>query len=467
MPIVYCGVCPHPPIAVPEVGKKESGRVSKSAEAMEELGRRVKASGAEALVLISPHSPLFADGVAVNETASLTGSLASFGAPEVQFNLINDLELAEKIYQRASRMGIPGITLGPAEARDYGVSLELDHGLMVPLYFLRQAGVDIPVAAVSMAMLSREKLYTYGLAIRQAADDAGKKVALIASADLSHRLTREAPAGYEPRGLEFDRAVVDLVGEADAAGLIGLDPDLCERAGECGLRSIIMMLGALDGLAVESEVLSYEGPFGVGYMVASLTPGSMDENRFFMARLMERQQEIRRQRRTNESYLVQIARQSVESYTRGDWQAPDPADIPPEFAQKAGAFVSLKKDGQLRGCIGTTAPTRENIVQEVAHNAISAAAQDPRFYPVRVDELAELVYSVDVLQPPEPIDGIDQLNPKKYGVIVRQGRRSGLLLPDLEGVDSAAEQVRIAKEKAGIGADEQVALERFEVIRYH
>jgi AmmeMemoRadiSam system protein A len=133
---------------------------------------------------------------------------------------------------------------------------------------------------------------------------------------------------------------------------------------------------------------------------------------------------------------------------------------------RAGAFVSLKKYGQLRGCIGTISPAYSNIAQEIIGNAISAGTRDPRFHPVRKDELDGIVYSVDILGEPEPIESIDQLDVKRYGVIVRAGRRSGLLLPDLEGVDTPEEQVSIALRKAGIRPDENYRMERFEVVRH-
>ena len=137
------------------------------------------------------------------------------------------------------------------------------------------------------------------------------------------------------------------------------------------------------------------------------------------------------------------------------------------LSRRAGTFVSLKKDGRLRGCIGTIAPAASSVAQEIINNAVSAAANDPRFDPVEKEELARIVYSVDVLGETEKIDSPEKLDVKRYGVIVTKGRRRGLLLPNLEGVDSVEEQIAIAKEKAGIGKDECAALERFEVSRHH
>ncbi len=433
---------------VPAVGKKQSDIVIKTRQAMLDLGRRLKESGAESMVMISPHGPVFRDGIAVNMARTLRGSLKSFGAPEVSLELENDLDLASIIRRCARDDGITTVGLTEREAGQYRVDLELDHGLTVPLYFLAEAGVRLPAAVVYMALLPNDRLYRFGAAVQRAVGESGKKVAVIASGDLSHRLTRGAPAGYDPLGEKFDREMVRLLKAADAAGVMNLDPDLVERAGECGLRPVIIMLGTLDGRDVDSEVLSYEGPFGVGYLVAAFKPRSAGSGE------------------KNESFLPRIARAALESYSRGEKYKVPPDRIPGEFSKPAGVFVSLKKHGQLRGCIGTIAPQYDNIVEETIHNAVSAGHRDPRFHPVRAEELADLEISVDVLQPPEPVSGKEELDPMKYGVIVRSGRRQGLLLPNIEGVNTVEEQISIARQKAGIAPGEPFELERFEVVRY-
>ncbi|MBI5195985.1 MAG: AmmeMemoRadiSam system protein A [Nitrospirae bacterium] len=164
--------------------------------------------------------------------------------------------------------------------------------------------------------------------------------------------------------------------------------------------------------------------------------------------------------------LVKLAKSTVEAYVREGKICRPPAELTPEMTEKAGVFVSIKKRGELRGCIGTFSPVAKNVAHEIIQNAISAATQDPRFLPVEPSELDELQYSVDVLTPPEKIREPQELNPKKYGVIVKSGSRRGLLLPDLEGVDTVEEQIRIASLKAGISPGEKIELYRFEVKRY-
>jgi AmmeMemoRadiSam system protein A len=164
--------------------------------------------------------------------------------------------------------------------------------------------------------------------------------------------------------------------------------------------------------------------------------------------------------------LVALAKKSIAAFVRNGKELSPPKELTPEMTVKAGVFVCIKKKRNLRGCIGTFMPCTENVAHEIIKNAISAATQDPRFEPVKEDELDELEYSVDVLSPPEKVSDISELDPKKYGVIVVHGARKGLLLPDLDGVDSVEEQLRIAKMKAWINPDEKVEIFRFMVSRY-
>ena len=458
----YCGavavggIVPHPPIMVPEVGGPEARKTRSTQEALINLGRRISRNGAEAMVFITPHGPVFWDAVGIVTMTRLEGNLGYFGAPEVAFTLDVDAALVKSLCEQSAVLGVPYAEI--SENHRY----RLDHGVTAPLYWLQKGGVDMPVVICGTAFLSLYRLYAFGVAIQQAAAAIGKEIAVIASGDLSHRLLPGAPNGYDPYGPVFDRRVQEIVTAADPQALLDLDPVLVERAGECGYRPMVMLFGAFDGLSVKGEVLSYEGPFGVGYMVASLVPvGEEPERRYF-----QKIAEAEAARRRKESFLVRLAREAIEHYLRHGRRI-CAEKVPPEFSEKAGVFVSLKKSGILRGCIGTMEPTQRNIAEEVVESAISAATRDPRFDPVGISEVADLTISVDVLGKLEPVDDIRDLDPKRYGVVVSRGFKKGLLLPDLEGVDTPEQQLAIARQKAGIGPDEPVKIERFEVKRYY
>lgn len=173
--------------------------------------------------------------------------------------------------------------------------------------------------------------------------------------------------------------------------------------------------------------------------------------------------------RSEVSPHVELARAAIEAWVkeRRTLSEEERKGRPGLDDKEAAAFVCLKKQGMLRGCIGTFEPSRASLADEISANAVSAASRDPRFPPVSREELAQLEISVDVLSAPEPVPDTSFLDPRKYGVIVRSGARTGLLLPDLEGVDSVEEQIDIARSKAGIGRSEPVQLYRFTVHRYH
>jgi aromatic ring-opening dioxygenase LigB subunit len=269
-----CCVAPHPPILVPEVGHGEVRRVQASTVALEKLSSDIEGIAPEALVIMSPHSPIYADAFTVKTAPSLSGSFSMFGAPHVRIDTTGDLALAQAVIDQASSLGIPCEAVGGSGMQTRGAS-ELDHGILVPLYFLAKKAY--PLVCLSMSLLDLRTHYRMGIAIRDAIESSGRKAVFIASGDMSHRLIRGAPAGYSPRAAEFDRQVVDIVSSGDFARLFDLDTGLIEEAGECGLRSIVTMAGTLDGYGRTSEVLSYEGPFGVGYMVARVVPGQLDE----------------------------------------------------------------------------------------------------------------------------------------------------------------------------------------------
>ncbi|MGE5528513.1 MAG: AmmeMemoRadiSam system protein A [Patescibacteria group bacterium] len=463
--VVLGALAPHPPIIVPAVGRGRESEASSTRKAMSDLAGIAAEAAPETLVVFTPHGNVLRDGLLITGAPVLRGDLSQFGAAQEEV-WTNDLELAFAIETSAGREGLPALVLREDEAKRYKARTTLDHGVLVPLSFMGEAVRRAKLVVVGMGMLPLLQLYRFGQAVARAAEETGRRVAVLASGDLSHRLAEDGPYGYHPQGPAFDRLLVDLLGRADVPGILGIDPGMAEEAGECGYRTIVMMLGSLDGLKLEARVLSYEGPFGVGYAVAVFKPSGPDPARAFGAGFERAAAEAAARRHREESPYVRLARETVEAYVRGVEPPSDGTRIP-DADRRAGVFVSIKKHGELRGCIGTIAPTRRNIAEEIRANAIAASTQDPRFEPVSPGELPDLVYSVDVLGEAEPVAGLEELDPRRYGVIVRRGGRQGLLLPDLEGVDTAAEQVAIARRKAGIGPDEAVELLRFEVVRHH
>lgn len=457
--VVLAGLSPHPAILIPEVGRGEEQKASSTVRALEELGQAFAEAKYDTLVIITPHGTMFQGAVSIRAEARLVGSLAAFGAKEIGVSFDNDLDLLSSVASIAKKeMGLSTIRLDRRAARRHGTQPDLDHGVVVPMYFLAKAGFAKRLLVVNVGWLPPKDTYRYGTAIAKGAVALGRSIAVLASGDLSHRLQVGAPAGYSPRGREFDETIMGHIREYNPDGVVEMDDRLRSAAGECGLLPIAMMMGTLHERKVVSQVLSYEGPWGVGYGVALLCPEETKE---------AKEADNKGDSRQEESFIVRLARRTVEEYvTRGKILSV-PQDIPHEFREPRAAFVSIHKGSALRGCIGTVAPTTESAAAEVIQNAISAATEDGRFLPVRSHELGELEYSVDILGEPVPVSGMGELDHKKYGVLVELGLRRGLLLPDLPGVTSVREQLEIAKRKAGIGAREPgVLVKRFTVTRY-
>jgi MEMO1 family protein len=320
------------------------------------------------------------------------------------------------------------------------VAHQYEHSVEVQLPFLQYFKPDIRIVPISFAQASAEAYKEIGKAVATAVKDLEREVVLVASSDMTH---------YEP--VESARR---KDGQAIAAVLALDEDELLKRVEElnismCGYAPTVSLITAAKELgAKRAEVVRYQTSGDathdyssvVGYAGVVITATGMYP-------------------------LVKLAKKTVEAYVK-DGQIPGLEEFTPEMAERAGVFVSIYKFGALRGCIGTFQPQVENVAAEVVGNAINSATRDPRFPSVTRDELEQLSYSVDVLSAPEPVKGKEQLNPQRYGVIIECGPRRGLLLPSLEGVDSADQQIDICRQKAGIAPDERVKLYRFEVRRY-
>ncbi|MBP8613746.1 MAG: AmmeMemoRadiSam system protein A [Firmicutes bacterium] len=464
--VVLAGLSPHPAIIIPEVGRGEEQNAINTVRAMDELGKAFCDVDIDTLVIITPHGPVFSDAVSMLGNKTLQGDFGDFGAARIKLEVETDLELVECIRKNSQHSSIPCVILDRRNVLRYGAGARLDHGVLVPLYYLRKHGFSKPVIVVNIGFLQYTDLYRFGRTITESASELGKKVAVLASGDLSHRLQPGAPAGYNPMGSIFDETLVDYLSKFSVEDILTMPSDLIQDAGECGLRPICIMLGTLDEAQVVPRVLSYEGPFGVGYGVALFTPKDWNPSYSRLDKIMRTKKEKIERLRSEESYPVSLARRTVETYIR-EGKIPAFEDVPEEFRGRAGVFVTIHKEGDLRGCIGTTEPTQSNIAEEIVINAINAATRDPRFHPISRDELGALEYSVDILSEPVKVTDLSELDPKVYGVICEKGNRRGLLLPDLPGVDTVSEQLSIAKRKAGIDPyDKDVTIYKFTVKRY-
>lgn len=460
MSIVGAFMVPHPPMIVPAVGRGGEKEIAETTRAYEQVAAEIAALAPETIIISSPHTVMYADYFHLSPGAFARGSFDRFGAGSVSFREEYDQALAQQVAAICQEESFPAGFLGEKDSR-------LDHGVMVPLYFIREKYTNFRIVRLGLSGLPLTDHYRLGQIIARAVEKTGRRTVYVASGDLSHKLQDYGPYGFAKEGPEYDERIMDVCGRAAFGELFDFDETFCEKAAECGHRSFVIMAGALDGLSLRAKALSHQDVTGVGYGICTFYPDGKDDKRHFLEQYLARREgELASQRAESDAY-VKLARSSVESYVRERKRIRQPEGLPAEMtSQRAGVFVSIHEHGKLRGCIGTFLPATASIAQEIIDNAVSAATRDPRFDPITPDELKWLEINVDVLSEPEPISSMDQLDVKRYGVIVSRGSRRGLLLPDLDGVDTVEQQVAIARKKGGIGEREPISLQRFEVIRH-
>jgi AmmeMemoRadiSam system protein A len=490
MSILEAFTVPHPPILVPGVGHGQEYGAQPTLDAYEIVARRIAELAPELLILTTSHGELYRNALRISTGAGAQGDFADFRDPDDQIEVSFDEQFIAALITEAKQEGLPfSATPEPGN--------RLDHGCLVPLHFISQhLKTPFKVARIAISFLDEQTHYRMGQCIARAVDTLDRRTVFVASGDLSHRLKEDGPYGFHEAGPRFDQAVCEAFATGDFEALMHFDAHFRDEAAECGLNSFIIMAGALDGRTVESELLSYEGPWGVGYGIARFTPtkqakdaeqdggtvattetdkpaGTPSFASSFAPSLASSSSHalpVRLAFAALADWLAGTGKPSAKSpHVTALLDSLDDADgemLAELRSRRAGAFVSFHKGEHLRGCIGTISATCDNIFEEICQNTVSAAGSDPRFPAIQADEVSALHCSVDVLGEAEPVASTSELDAKRYGVIVSKGFRRGLLLPDLEGVDTPQEQIAIALSKAGIAPDASYDLERFEVVRY-
>lgn len=461
MGITAAFMVPHPPLIVPDIGRGEEQKIKRTIDAYRKIAERIGQLQPETIVLTTPHQVMYADYFHISPGKGAKGDFGQFGAGHVKMEVRYDEAFVEHLCELADAHDLNAGTLGERDKR-------LDHGTMVPLYFVNQFWKEYKLVRIGLSGLPLTKHYELGQCIKETTEELGRNVVLIASGDLSHHLKEEGPYGYRKEGPEYDARIMEVMGRGEFGELLEFSEDFCEKAGECGHRSFTIMAGALDAAEVVAERLSYEGPFGVGYGVCGYAVCGRNQERNYKDQYEKKERERVLAGQKKEDAYVQLARRTIEAYVRTGEMIPVPEGLPEEmYRKRAGVFVSIKEEGRMRGCIGTIQAAQPSLVQEIIENAVSACSRDPRFPAIGREELDKLSISVDVLGDTEKISSAEELDVKRYGVVVTRGYKRGLLLPNLDGVDTVEEQIAIAKRKAGIGENDGVKLERFEVVRHY
>lgn len=440
---VFACVAPHPPVIVPAVGRGREKEASATIAAMGALHDTLREAAPDLLLVVCPHGPIERDRFGAL-TGPLRGDMGYFGASSERFAIETDRDFVTALLTEAEQHDIPIRSLDRWNPND--------HSAWVPLHYLRPAAPDASVAMIAVSFLGPHEHFALGQVLAAVMARSDKRVAIIASADGSHALKAEGPYGFNPAGPRWEDAFQRALADWDLDTMLGFDAVFRREAAEDSVPSVAMLMGALSLDDVQPRIIAAEAPWGVGYTTA----------------LIDIRPRAASGATSPTPTIVHLARAAVETYVRaGTYLSADHVHDARWLDQRGATFVSIfNAAGELRGCIGTTTPRQASVAAEVIHNAIAAASADPRFSPVISDELDQLRYKVDLLSPPERIHDESQLNAHRYGVVVEKGRQRGVLLPDLAGVETPAQQVEIARQKAAIAPHDAATLYRFEVTRY-
>ncbi|MDR2462018.1 MAG: AmmeMemoRadiSam system protein A [Mycoplasmataceae bacterium] len=442
---------PHPPLIIEGIGKHNE--IAKTKNAIHKIFKEIQDYNPDTIVIVTPHATTYADYFCISSGEYAYGDFSNFGLPSLKINVKYDSELANTISSIAKEISIPAGSLGE-------VNKNLDHATLIPIYFLKPK----QIVRISISGFSLIDHYKFGMCIEKAAKKLKRKIVVIASGDMSHKLKNDGPYGIAKEGIKFDNSIKKYIKMNNVEKIFDMDEKICEKAGECGLRPITVLIGSMDSNKINSSVINYEKPYGVGYLTAKFSSTNKSES--ILKKIIKNNENKIITIRKNENPLVRLARENIESVLNTKKTIDIPNYISSYYKnESAGVFVCIKKNNNLRGCVGTIFPTEKNIASEVLRNSISAAFYDNRFTQIKKEELNELVYSVDILSTPEKIDNIKLLNPKKYGIILTQGSNQGVLLPDLEDIDTIEKQIEITAKKGNINLLKPYAIMRFTVKR--
>lgn len=424
-------IVPHPAILIHEIGQGEEKKAAKTLASYHQVANFVKDQKPDTIVLISSHAPSYLDYLHVSPGDCAYGDFEKFKHPEISCMATYNQSFVKTLCSYFKRNRLAAGTRGETKN-------ELDYGTLVPLYFINEVYQDYELVRLSISGLSAQDHDKIGQCIRATAEELDENIIVIASGDLSHCLSEESPYGYHKAGQQFDEACVKAMQENDIDYFSSITQKSVKDAKQCGLPTFQILAGAIRDCNFISKVLSYEHPFGIGYAICAYLPRESDP-------------------------LIALARVALEEYLEHRKIITPPSPLSAEMQARAGVFVSLYENNTLRGCIGSLTPLHENIASEIIHNAIHAATKDPRFSPLTLSQLTKVNIEIAILSLLEPVFFLEDLDYKRYGIIVTSGERQGVLLPNLAGITSVEQQLSIALEKAGIDPNDFYTMERFTI----
>lgn len=464
--ILGCYLMPHPPIIIPKIGGGNQFIAFDTLNACKKISNEISSLVPNTIVILSPHGFTPENQISIIDTFFANGDFAEYGAPDLSMEAEIDYKLTKSIINAANENNFPISSLNHQNTEIYGKDLKLDHGAMVPLYFLNNSNKKYKIVHITCTDLPKLELYKFGILLENCIKNSSSNVVIVASGDLSHKLKDNAYYDYNEIGEVFDKQILNILKNSDVVSLFNMNNDIAQAAAQCALNPLYIMFGCCNYIDLKSNFLSYEGPFGIGYAVFSFHKIG-DKIDGYLSKLEKLHNDCICKTITNESIYSKLARNAIKHYILTGNYLENHSDYENHLLNdEYGVFISLKNDGILRGCVGTLEPKYKNLKEEIIHNSVESALYDPRFNPVDISELDMINISIDIICALEHCS-IDDLAPSKYGVLARYGNKEGILLPNIPGIDSSSEQIKLALCKAGIKDNEEYSLFRFETKKFN
>lgn len=458
-------VVPHAPVLIPEIGREENSFCARTVDALRQMALEIATLKPKRIVIVGPHGVVFSDAFSVYYKKKIRTDFDNFTFKNIDRDYKLDLSFIDKLSFLTGKRDITIAKIDESMADLFNVGLELDRGAGVPLHFISEIYDVFELVPLTYGLLPVSELYEFGTVLKKCIESSDKSTVFLASGDLSHCLSGPGSGAYSPNGKKFDEMVMETLRTNKPYEFLTYSSKKKDMAQSCIYQSLCVLYGMFESSYYQSKLYSYEAPFGVGYMVASLdeVPGITPP---LLSSLLEFEENKFVRVRDSEDDYIRLARDTIEYYVLNKripfWDRTK-YDIK---AQKAGCFVTIKTSSGLRGCIGTVRAKKQDIFQEIVSNAVLSCSEDDRFEEVEDYELDDLYITVDILSELEPVLSVDELDPDKFGIVVSSGEKMGVLLPALEGIHSVSRQIELALERAKIKPGESYSIHRFTVERH-
>ncbi len=453
MPLLASYIFPHSPVIVPEIGKGQEKELEATLDSCRKIAKEIASLHPDTIVIASPHAESYSDYFQLSSGETATGSLKAYGAPQIRFRLHYDDELRKEITRLSF---VNAIKAGYDDSEDPS----LDHGTMVPLYFINKEYKNYQVVRLGLTGLPLLSHYRMGAVIAEAAKKTGMRIVFIASGDMSHCLSKEGVYGYREEAAKYESQLNKSLKNANFGDLLRMDSKLISRAKECGNRAFAILSGTLDRLAVETTFYSHEAPFGTGHGVYGYMVKGPDDSRAFGDYYISKILFSLKEKQENCDDAVKLAYMAVNQAVKGG--SPSKVEVPSSYLEKKeGVIVSIYEFGALRARFGSIVPQQSSFAQEIISNSVKATKDDTFFDAISEKELPYLDIVVTEVSDVKPLKNESDFDAEANGIYVKKGNKSGYSLPfDSLGFDYR-KQLRIAKREASLKEEESATVYRF------